>query len=180
MSTCDLCQRPATSFFSYATSKVGGGTAETPRKSVQLCAQHAALYQREECLRSLEGVLQNLERMAKQGWSIQTAGLTIIAQDEHSAAELRQKVMELCGGEAVIRSPESIAEDLRKLAVERHGASASEIQIPNADWRVQWQSDSTTSALDRWQTGGWSQRLYDLIVRHDCKLQGWRVGPGPT
>jgi hypothetical protein len=178
MPTCDICGRPATHHFCYATCNAGGGGANTPTKSVSLCAEHAVLHTRAQCQLSLAEVLRTLETFAKTGTRAHSIELTVATPDERSAQNVRRGMLELCGGESLVLSPEAIAENVRQVAVKLYGAGAPKISTPDARWNVRWASDTTMSVLDRWQTGGWSQRLYELIVAHDCELHGWHLGPG--
>lgn len=150
MESCDICQRPATFFYSYAACNASGGQAEAPKGPVSLCAEHAALHERAECQRTLARLLKGLEQYAQQAQPVQGVRLTIAAQDEQSAQNIRRAMLQLCGGESFIRS---------------------QIRMP-LRWEVEWNSDATISVLDQWQTGGWSERLYDLIVGRGCKLTG--------
>jgi hypothetical protein len=173
--TCDLCQRPATFFYSYFTCNASGGQAEAPRKSVSLCAEHAALHARAESQRSLAQMLKAMKKLAQQAKPVQSIGLTIASPDKESAQNFQWGILQLCGGKSFVSSPETIAENLRRAAVKVH-LDLAHISAAQMRWEVQWNSDTTISVLDQWQTEGWSQRLHRLIVAHSCEVKGWSVG----
>src|SRR5579872_4808425 len=160
--TCDLCQRPATFFYSYATCNASGGQAEAPKKTVSLCAEHAALRGRAESQLKLAEVLKAMKKLAQQVKPVQSVQLTIASQDEESAQNFQRAILQLCGGKSFVSSPETIAENLRRAAVKLR-FDPTLVSAAGISWEVQWSSDTTISVLDQWQTGGWSQRLHDLI-----------------
>jgi hypothetical protein len=173
---CDLCGRPATFFHSYSTCNASGDAAEAPRKNVSLCAEHAALHRRAESRDSLAEMLKAMKKIAQQGEPVGSIQVTVASQDEVSARNFYRAILELCGGESFVSSPATIAENLRQAAVKLH-IDPGCISAANMKWEVQWKSDPAMSVLDQWQTGGWSQRLHDLIVAHRCEVKFWSVGP---
>src|SRR5580700_9845900 len=145
--TCDVCQRPATFFYSYATCDVSGGQVESPKNCVSLCAEHAALHSRSECQRSLAQLLKTLEKFAQQVKPVQGIQLTITAPDEQSARNVQQAILQLCGGESLVSSPDDVVENLRRAAVELHLEPPFDIRAADTKWEVQWNGDTTISVL---------------------------------
>lgn len=179
---CDICGRPATSHYSYATSTMGGGQPPPAPRSISLCAEHAAIHERDRCRASLAQIVKSLERSAFVGNTSMRVQLHITAEDERKANIVARALRVLCGGESLVLSPEQRAERRRQLMMKHYPKKKSSSVLPSADphWSIEWDSDPTISLLDRWQCGGWSQRLGDLILDQGCKLMGWSVGRMPN
>jgi len=173
--TCDMCHRPATCFYHYASCTAGGGPAEVSRQPASLCAEHAALHEQDECKRLLAEMPKHFEKFAKLDAQEVRVNLTFSAEDEMSARSLEKEIVQLCGGEASVFSPAVRADRLRQIRPQGFGINVPEIPVSHLGWLITWQSDPTVSVMDRWQTEGWSHRLHVMATVHKCKLSGWGV-----
>jgi hypothetical protein len=170
--TCDICGQPATIHYCYASAYAGGGQAEEAR-SVSLCAEHAVLHEQAECRRRLDEMQKSLWTFAQRCEPTRGMEFHVYANDEGSARSFQIALIALCGGEASVSSPEEIIERMRRVRAKWRPDVPFDPHTVASRWEVSWKADATMSLADQWQTEGWSQRLYDLIVAHGCGLGGW-------
>jgi hypothetical protein len=69
---------------------------------------------------------------------------------------------------------EAAAASLAKDLASTLGGSASVAEWPQ-NWMVLWRLPATSSAIDRWECDGWSNRVMQLLLDLNCHVSGFSL-----
>ncbi len=146
-----------------------------------LCAQHATEHRQLQVKRHLNQIVDAIRRRTALAQPVDMISLTLTGPTKSAVESLDTALIELCAGESFIRSPEEVVDEIRKFIAAEYGTEAANKNLgAETMWEIRWNSDPSISILDRWQTGGWSRRLYELITSLGCELKGWSVPLPPV